>query len=137
MYITGYLNGLTGQPSGEKGQVGAGPQSSLRWFNYDIQDNRLTRVDEGTASNDATNKHQLETNIQQVSTFMVDGSSHMTGDLDLNGNQLIGYTPPDSDFSTTFGKSRGRTVLLGYLNLNDRDIYGFNPHLFLFWISRK
>ena len=50
------------------------------------------------------------------------GKLTMKIDLKLNGNQLIGYTPPDSGFSTAFGESRGRTVR--YLNLNGHDIYG-------------
>ena len=59
--------------------------------NHEIQDKRLARVSEGTASNDAISKHQFETNIQQVraDTLMVDGSSHMTGDLDMRGKRII------------------------------------------------
>ena len=98
----GYLDGLTGYLSGEKGQASSpggrgarglpGPGFNLTSDgNYDIQDKRLISFGEGTASNDATNKHQLEINIQQVRAdfFMVDGSSHMTGDLDLRGNKPI------------------------------------------------
>ena len=74
MNIMGYLNGLTGHPSGKKGHTGAtgtrgargppGPDFNVMSDgNYDIQDKRLTKVSEGTDVNDIVNKHQLETDI--------------------------------------------------------------------------
>ena len=55
--------------------------------NYDIEGKRLANVGQGVEDNDATNMSQL-TQLKSDS-LQVDGSSHMTGDLDLRGNKLI------------------------------------------------
>ena len=73
--------------------------------NYDIQQRRLTNVGEGVNDNDAMTKHQMEANIQaglqtkpnRTDVILVDGSTHMTGDLDLRGNKLIFPSEIDID----------------------------------------
>ena len=51
----------------------------------------MTNVAEGTGDSDAVTKHQVDTlKIQlKADSLQIDGSSHMTGDLDLRGNKLI------------------------------------------------
>ena len=58
---------------------------------FDLQRKRLTNVAEGTENSDSVTKHQVDTlKIQlKADSLQVDGSSHMTGDLDLRGNKLI------------------------------------------------
>ena len=58
---------------------------------FDLQRKRLTNVAEGTGNSDAVTKNQVDTlKIQlKADSLQVDGSSHMTGDLDLRGNKLI------------------------------------------------
>ena len=66
--------------------------------NYDIEGKRLANVGQGVDDYDAVVMHQfasldsvLETKLAQLKadSLQVDGSSHMTGDLDLRGNKLI------------------------------------------------
>ena len=66
--------------------------------NYDIEGKRLTNVGQGVEADDAVVMHQmesldtdLETKLTQLKadSLQVDGSSHMTGDLDLRGQKLI------------------------------------------------
>ena len=66
--------------------------------NYDIEGKRLANVGQGVDADDAVVMHQmtsldtgLETKLAQLKadSLQVDGSSHMTGDLDLRGNKLI------------------------------------------------
>ena len=66
--------------------------------NYDIEGKRLANVGQGVDDDDAVVMHQfvsldtgLETKLAQLKadSLQVDGSSHMTGDLDLRGNKLI------------------------------------------------
>ena len=58
---------------------------------FDLQRKRLTNVAEGTTNSDAITKHQVDTlkNQLRADSLQVDGSSHMTGDLDLRGQKLI------------------------------------------------
>ena len=58
---------------------------------FDLQRKRLTNVAEGTTNSDAITKHQVDTLTIQLraDSLQVDGSSHMTGDLDLRGQKLI------------------------------------------------
>ena len=66
--------------------------------NYDIEGKRLANVGQGLDDDDAVVMHQL-TSLDSVlkmelsqlrsDSLQVDGSSHMTGDLDLRGNKLI------------------------------------------------
>ena len=64
--------------------------------NYDIEGKRLTNVGQGVDADDAVVMHQmasldtgLETKLAQLKadSLQVDGSSHMTGDLDLRGQK--------------------------------------------------
>ena len=66
--------------------------------NYDIEGKRLANVGQGLDDDDAVVMHQLtsldtglKTKLSQLKadSLQVDGSSHMTGDLDLRGNKLI------------------------------------------------
>ena len=66
--------------------------------NYDIEGKRLANVGQGVDDDDAVVMHQmasldtgLETKLTQLKadSLQIDGSSHMTGDLDLRGNKLI------------------------------------------------
>ena len=66
--------------------------------NYDIEGKRLANVGQGVDDDDAVVMHQfasldagLETKLSQLKadSLQVDGSSHMTGDLDLRGQKLI------------------------------------------------
>ena len=66
--------------------------------NYDIEGKRLANVGQGIDADDAVVMHQmasldtgLETKLSQLKadSLQVDGSSHMTGDLDLRGQKLI------------------------------------------------
>ena len=59
--------------------------------NFDLQRKRLTNLAEGTGNDDAITKHQVDTLATQLraDSLQVDGSSHMTGDLDLRGQKLI------------------------------------------------
>ena len=66
--------------------------------NYDIEGKRLANVGQGVEADDAVVMHQMEsfdtdfeTKLAQLKadSLQIDGSSHMTGDLDLRGNKLI------------------------------------------------
>ena len=66
--------------------------------NYDIEGKRLANVGQGVEADDAVVMHQmesldtdLETKLTQLKadSLQIDGSSHMTGDLDLRGQKLI------------------------------------------------
>ena len=61
--------------------------------NYDIQQKRLANVADGVDSDDAVTKQQMEsalsTKPNSTDVILVDGSTHMTGDLDLRGNNII------------------------------------------------
>ena len=66
--------------------------------NYDIEGKRLANVGQGLDDDDAVVMHQftsldsvlnMELSQLKADSLQVDGSSHMTGDLDLRGNKLI------------------------------------------------
>ena len=61
--------------------------------NYDIQQKRLANVGSGVDASDAVTKQQMETALSTkpnpTDVILVDGSTHMTGDLDLRGNKII------------------------------------------------
>ena len=66
--------------------------------NYDIEGKRLANVGQGVDADDVVVMHQmesfdtdLETKLAQLKadSLQIDGSSHMTGDLDLRGQKLI------------------------------------------------
>ena len=61
--------------------------------NYDIQQKRLANVGEGVDNDDAVIKHQMEVGLSTkpdpTDVLLLDGRNHMTGDLDLRGNNII------------------------------------------------
>ena len=61
--------------------------------NYDIEQKRLANVGDGVDANDAVTKQQMESGLStkpnSTDVILVDGSTHMTGDLDLRGNDII------------------------------------------------
>ena len=60
---------------------------------YDMQNKKLVNVDEGENNQDVVNKHQLDVGLQtkpnKTSVLLLDGTTHMVGDLDLRGNKII------------------------------------------------
>ena len=60
---------------------------------YDMQNKKLVNVDEGDNNHDVVNKHQLDVGLQTKSNktdvLLLDGTTHMVGDLDLRGNKII------------------------------------------------
>ena len=60
---------------------------------YDMQNKKLVSVDEGENNQDVVNKHQLDVGLQtkpnKTDVLLLDGTSHMVGDLDLRGNKII------------------------------------------------
>ena len=60
---------------------------------YDMQNKKLANVDEGENNQDVVNKHQLDVGLQtkpnKTDVLLLDGTSHMVGDLDLRGNKII------------------------------------------------
>ena len=61
--------------------------------NYDIEQKRLANVGDGVDASDAVTKQQMESGLStkpnSTDVILVDGSTHMTGDLDLRGNDII------------------------------------------------
>ena len=61
--------------------------------NYDIEQKRLANVGNAVDADDAVTKQQMEsalsTKPNSTDVILVDGSTHMTGDLDLRGNNII------------------------------------------------
>ena len=68
---------------------------------YDMQNKKLVNVDEGENNQDAVNKHQLDVGLQTKSNktdvLLLDGTTHMVGDLDLRGNKIISPGEIDMD----------------------------------------
>ena len=60
---------------------------------YDMQNKKLVNVDEGGNNQDVVNKHQLDVGLQtkpnKTDVLLLDGTTHMVGDLDLRGNKII------------------------------------------------
>ena len=60
---------------------------------YDMQNKKLINVDEGDNNHDVVNKHQLDVGLQTKSNktdvLLLDGTTHMVGDLDLRGNKIL------------------------------------------------
>ena len=60
---------------------------------YDMQNKKLINVDEGDNNQDVVNKHQLDVGLQtkpnKTDVLLLDGTTHMVGDLDLRGNKII------------------------------------------------
>ena len=92
-YSNGMLSESTSFARGKDGKDGL-PGVGFKLTpsgDFDLQRKRLTNVAEGTGDSDAVTKHQVDTlKIQlKADSLQIDGSSHMTGDLDLRGNKLI------------------------------------------------
>ena len=92
-YSNGMLSESTrfaGGKDGKDGLPGVGFKLTPSG-DFDLQRKRLTNVAEGTTNSDAITKHQVDTlkNQLRADSLQVDGSSHMTGDLDLRGQKLI------------------------------------------------
>ena len=60
---------------------------------YDVQNKKIVNVDEGENNQDVVNKHQLDVGLQtkpnKTDVLLLDGTTHMVGDLDLRGNKII------------------------------------------------
>ena len=94
-----YSNGLLSESTSQGGKNGKDGKDGLPGVgfkltssgDFDLQKKRLTNVAEGTENSDSVTKHQVDTlKIQlKADSLQVDGSSHMTGDLDLRGQKLI------------------------------------------------
>ena len=58
-----------------------------------MQNKKLVNVDEGDNNQDVVNKHQLDVGLQtkpnKTDVLLLDGTTHMVGDLDLRGNKII------------------------------------------------
>ena len=92
-YSNGLLSESTAPQRGKDGKDGL-PGVGFKLTSagdFDLQKKRLTNVAEGTENSDSVTKHQVDTlKIQlKADSLQVDGSSHMTGDLDLRGQKLI------------------------------------------------
>ena len=92
-YSNGMLSESTASKGGKDGKDGL-PGVGFKLTpsgDFDLQRKRLTNVAEGTTNSDAITKHQVDTlkNQLRADSLQVDGSSHMTGDLDLRGQKLI------------------------------------------------
>ena len=85
----------TAANTGERGTVGR-PGIGFKLTDtgdYDMQNKKLVNVDEGENYQDAVNKHQLDVGLQtkpnKTDVLLLDGTTHMVGDLDLRGNKII------------------------------------------------
>ena len=94
-----YSNGLLSDQSYQtvnkyvqKGLPGVGFKLTVAG-DYDMQNKKLVNVDEGENNQDVVNKHQLDVGLQtkpnKTSVLLLDGTTHMVGDLDLRGNKII------------------------------------------------
>ena len=94
-----YSNGLlpdqsyqTANKYGQRGLPGVGFKLTVAG-DYDMQNKKLVNVDEGENNQDVVNKHQLDVGLQtkpnKTDVLLLDGTTHMVGDLDLRGNKII------------------------------------------------
>ena len=88
MYSNGLLSKTSnyqtkGGKQGPQGLPGVGFKITPSG-DYDIQNKKLVNVDDPVNLKDATNWGTAKTHFLNL-----DGSTHMTGDLDLRGNKLI------------------------------------------------
>ena len=95
-YKMSYFNGMLSESTSQGGKDGKDGLPGVGFKltssgDFDLQKKRLTNVAEGTENSDSVTKHQVDTlKIQlKADSLQVDGSSHMTGDLDLRGQNLI------------------------------------------------
>ena len=58
-----------------------------------MQNKKIVNVDEGDNNQDVVNKHQLDVGLQtkpnKTDVLLLDGTTHMVGDLNLRGNKII------------------------------------------------
>ena len=77
---------------GARGSPGIGFKLDLN-NDYDMQNKKLVNVDEGDNNQDVVNKHQLDVGLQtkpnKTDVLLLDGTTHMVGNLDLRGNKII------------------------------------------------
>ena len=59
--------------------------------NYDLENKKMTNVAAATANDEAATKSQLDQKPDSSSVLLLNGQNHMTGDLDLRGNKLVGH----------------------------------------------
>ena len=85
----------TAANTGERGTVGR-PGIGFKLTDtgdYDMQNKKLVNVDEGENNQDVVNKHQLDVGLQtkpnKTDVLLLDGTTHMVGDLNLRGNKII------------------------------------------------
>ena len=85
----------TAAKTGKRGTVGR-PGIGFKLTDtgdYDMQNKKLVNVDEGDNNHDVVNKHQLDVGLQtkpnKTDVLLLDGTTHMVGDLDLRGNKII------------------------------------------------
>ena len=85
----------TAANTGERGTVGR-PGIGFKLTDtgdYDMQNKKLVNVDEGENNQDVVNKHQLDVGLQtkpnKTDVLLLNGTTHMAGDLDLRGNKII------------------------------------------------
>ena len=94
-----YSNGLlsdqsyqTGNKYVQRGLPGVGFKLTDTG-DYHMQNKKLVNVDEGNNNQDVVNKHQLAVGLQtkpnKTDVLLLDGTTHMVGDLDLRGNKII------------------------------------------------
>ena len=94
-----YSNGLlsdqsyqTGNKYVQRGLPGVGFKLTVMG-DYDMQNKKLVNVDEGENNQDVVNRHQLDVGLQtkpnKTDVLLLDGTTHMVGDLDLRGNKII------------------------------------------------
>ena len=57
---------------------------------YDMQNKKIVNVDEDDNNQDVVNKHQLDVGLQtkpnKTDVLLLDGTTHMVGDLQRNSN---------------------------------------------------
>ena len=94
-----YSNGLLSDQSNQtvnkyvqRGLPGVGFKLTVTG-DYDMQNKKIVNVDEGENNQDVVNKHQLDVGLQtkpnKTDVLLLDGTTHMVGDLDLRGNKII------------------------------------------------
>ena len=95
-FYNGILNHVDGSGleniRGARGAPGIGFKLDSN-NDYDMQNKKLVNVDEGDNNQDVVNKHQLDVGLQtkpnKTDVLLLDGTTHMVGDLDLRGNKII------------------------------------------------
>lgn len=134
-----FLNTLKVSPSQSK-QVEAGGLTLDANNNYDIENRKLVNIAEGTLSNDAITKHQLDTtlidkhgknqNIDLKGTYNVINSKQQTfNDMNASRNTLVYYEDVRDVFVSgkeldNYLKRDGSSNMTGDLQMNNSRIKG-------------